>query len=218
MKDLAVLIEYVDNHLLPNLDIRSLNPSDPVVPKHVPEPWMLIGAGNYAAAFVHPDFPEHVIKVYAPERPGILEEVYVYSKIGKHPSFSECYYHTEKYLILKRLRGETLYSCINKGIPIPKKIINDIDKALRYAESRDLHPHDIHAKNVMMNQGQGLVVDISDFLKKEDCSLWNDFKKAYYKIYLPFFFKYHPPVPEFVLNAVRKGYKLFKSFSKKINR
>lgn len=210
MNDVATLINYIDNNLLPNIDIQSVNPLDPIIANHIPDPWILLGVGNYAAGLIHPDFPEYVVKIYAPGRPGIEEEIEVYSKIKKHPSFSECFYHSENYLILKRLEGETLYTCINKGIQIPEQVINDIDEALEYAKSLGLHPHDVHAKNVMIVKNRGVVVDISDFTKLENCSLWEDFKKAYYKIYLPLFYKPHPAVPEFCLNMVRRSYRFFK--------
>lgn len=210
MSDLDNLIDYVDNKLLPNIDIKSVRPFDPIVVKNVPEPWILLGVGNYAAGLIHPDFPEYVIKIYAPGRLGIKEEVEVYKKIKSHPSYSECFYHAENYLILKRLNGKTLYSCINEGIPITESVINDIDEALKYARSLGLNPHDVHVKNVMIVGERGVVVDISDFTKSKRCFLWEDFKKAYYKIYLPLFYKSHPAISEFYLNIIRRGYRLFK--------
>lgn len=208
MSDVSTLIHYVENKLLSNIEMESVRSFDPIVVHNIPELWILLGVGNYAAGLTHVDFPEYVVKIYAPERPGIKEEVEVYRKIKSHPSYSECVYHTETYLILKRLKGKTLYSCINEGIQIPKSVINDIDEALEYARSIGLNPHDVHAKNVMMVEDRGVVVDVSDFTKSKKCVLWEDFKKAYYKIYVPLFYKYHPPIPELYLNIIRKGYRL----------
>lgn len=216
MSELVTLISYVDNKLLPNIDMKSVCPFDPIVVESVPEPWILLGVGNYAAGLTHPEFPEYVVKIYAQGRPGIKEEVEVYSKIKSHPSYSECYYYTENYLILKMLKGKTLYACINEGIQIPESVIKDIDEALKYAKSVGLNPHDVHAKNVMIIEGRGIVVDVSDFNKAEECVLWKHFKKAYYKIYLPLFYKSHPAIPEFYLNTIRKGYRLFKRKKKRI--
>lgn len=210
MNDVNTLIDCVNNSLLPYIDIKSVHPFNPIVVNNVPDPWILLGVGNYAAGLTHPKFPEYVIKIYAPGRPGIVEEVEVYNKIKKHPSFSECFYHAENYLILRRLKGKTLYACINEGIQIPEQVIKDIDAALEYARSLGLNPHDVHAKNVMIVEGKGVVVDISDFTKSENCSLWEDFKKAYYKIYLPLLYRYHPAIPEFYLNIIRRTYRLFK--------
>lgn len=210
MRDLEILIDYIDNELLPNMSIKSICPFDPIVVDYVPKPWILLGVGNYAAGLSHPDFPEYVVKIYAPGRPGIKEEIAAYNKIKSHQSYSQCFHSTENYLILKRLRGKTLYSCINEGIQIPESVIKDIDEALKYAKGLGLNPRDVHAKNVMIVEGRGVVVDISDFTKSGKCVLWKHFKKAYYKIYLPLVYKSHPPIPEFYLNLIRKGYRLFK--------
>ncbi|WP_238885277.1 serine/threonine protein kinase [Clostridium sp. YIM B02551] len=214
MSDVTKLVHNIDNKLLPNIDIKSLNPHDPIVVNALPEPWLLLGVGNYAAGIIHPDFSEYVVKIYAPGRPGIKEEVEVYNRINEHPSFSKCFYYTDNYLILKRLNGETLYNCINKGIQIPERIIKDIDYALVYAKNLGLSPHDVHAKNVMIVDGKGVVVDVSDFLKLETCTHWADFKKAYYSIYIPFFYKRHPAIPNFCLNFIRKSYRSFNALFK----
>lgn len=62
----------------------------------------------------------------------------------------------------------------------------------------------------MIGKDRGVVVDISDFIKVKECFLWEDFKKAYYKIYLPLFYKSYPAIPEFYLNIIRRGYRLFR--------
>lgn len=210
MNELSALIDCVDNILLPNIEIKSVCAFDPIVVGQIPQPWVVLGTGNYAAGLTHPDFPEYVVKLYAPGRPGIKEEVEVYGRIQNHPSYSKCFYHTENYLIVKRFKGKTLYSCINEGIQIPEQVIHDIDEALKYARSLGLNPHDVHAKNVMLVEGRGVIVDISDFYKLKECSLWEDFKKAYYKIYLPLLYNSHPAIPEFYLNIIRRGYRLLK--------
>ena len=87
-----------------------------------------------------------MIKVYAPGRPGLTEEVEVYRRLGIHPAFSQCLYAGENFLVLKRLYGTTLYDCLHKGIPIPEQVIQDIDDALHYARSRGLFPHDVHGR------------------------------------------------------------------------
>ena len=217
MSTLSTLIEFIDNKLIPNLGMKSVRPFDPIVVSYVPDPWILLGVGNYAAALTHPDFSEYVVKIYAPGRPGIKEEVEAYEKIKSHPAYSQCFYHTENYLILKRLKGKTLYTCIKEGIQIPKSVIIDIDEALDYARSLGLNPHDVHVKNVMIVKDKGVVVDISDFTETTKCRLWDDCKKSYYKVYLPFFYKYHPAIPELYLNLVRKSYRLYKKTKKKFN-
>ncbi|MEM9766597.1 MAG: serine/threonine protein kinase, partial [Cyanobacteria bacterium P01_D01_bin.71] len=49
--------------LLPELRLTSLEPHNPVVVEFLPSPWQCLGAGNYAAVFWHPDYPEQVVKV-----------------------------------------------------------------------------------------------------------------------------------------------------------
>ncbi|WP_051620917.1 serine/threonine protein kinase [Paenibacillus sp. UNC451MF] len=201
------LIDLVEQQLLPQLNIESVYPHDPIVVHHVPKPWKLLGAGNYAAVVSHPDFSDMAVKVYAPGRPGLEDETEVYRLLGKHPAYSECYHTGECYLILRRLSGITLYNCILRGIPIPRRVIDDIDSALDYARRKGLNPHDVHGKNVMLKDGRGIVVDVSDFLKEESCSMWDDLKTAYDRFYFPVL--HHMPVPEFLLTAVRKGYRWF---------
>jgi hypothetical protein len=206
------LLESIYQQLLPSLQIESVNPRNPIKVSYLPQPWRLLGKGNYAAVVYHPDYPDSVVKIYAPGRPGYEEEVKVYQRLGSHPAFSECLYAKDGFLVLKRLYGTTLYDCMQLGLPIPKQVIRDIDEALKYAQSRGLHPHDVHGRNVMMHQGKGLVVDISDFLHQESCSKWNNLKKAYYCLYLPVFYPLRLRVPYFALDMIRKCYRLGSSF------
>ncbi len=204
---ISQLVGSIQFELLPKLRIKSVNPHDPIEVGHIPNPWKLVGAGNYAAVFYHPSHPHLVVKIYAPGRPGFDQEVEVYRRLGYHPAFSECFYAKNGYLILRRLYGTTLYDCMNLGIPIPRKVIQDIDKALDYARNRGLFPHDIHGRNVMMYEGRGLVVDISDFMEEEECSKWENLKRAYYLLYRPFISPLRLKVPYSVLNVVRKSYR-----------
>jgi hypothetical protein len=205
------LIEAIEQTLLLDLSIESCDPHDPIVVHHVPAPWQVLGMGNYAAVFTHPSYPDEVVKVYAPGRPGFEEEREVYDRLGVHPAFSQCVYAQNGLLVLKRLQGVTLYDCMHRGIRIPKQVIQDIDQALDHARDRGLHPHDVHGRNVMMFQGRGYVVDVSDFLHEETCSAWTDLKRAYYWVYRPILCPLRIRVPYFLLNAVRKTYRWLRS-------
>ncbi len=209
-EDLDRAIESIHQELLPNLKMESPNPHNPVIVHQVLEPWQLLGTGNYAGVFSHSDCCDLVVKVYALGRLGWEEEVEVYRRLGSHPAFSECFYAENNFLVLKRLYGVTLYDCMHRGLKIPKQVIEDIDRALEYARSRGLYPHDVHGRNVMMSNGRGLVVDVSDFLKKEPCFAWEDLKKAYYWLYLPLFSWHRLPLPYFILDLVRTSYRLFR--------
>ena len=210
-EDLNQLIASIERELLPNLQLRSIHAHNPVVVDRVAQPWQLLGTGNYAAVFYHSVYPDLVVKIYAPGREGWSEEVEVYRRLGAHPAFSRCLYARENFLVLQRLHGITLYDAMHKGLAIPRQVIEDIDLALEYARSRNLNPHDIHGRNVMMSsEGKGLVVDISDFLKLEPCRLWSDLKTAYAWFYLPLFSKYRSPLPYFVLDLVRGSYRTWR--------
>lgn len=212
--NILYLIACIQQELLPTLHLESKEPHNPIVVHQVPLPWICLGAGNYAAVFAHPDFPEQVVKVYAPGRPGITDEVEVYRRLGHHPAFSECYASGANFLVLKRLHGITLYDCLHSGVLILPQVILDIDEALDYARSRGLFPHDVHGRNVMMSSGRGLVVDISDFLHQSPCLAWQDLKLAYRWIYRPIFWHLCLRVPYILLDGVRAGYRLFVYFSR----
>jgi hypothetical protein len=207
---LKAFVELIERGLLQGLQIESLDPREPVVVHDLNPPWEIIGTGNYAAVLLHPQFSKYVVKIYAPGREGLSKEAEVYRKLGRHPAYSECCYVGGCYLILKRIKGITFYDCIKKGIHIPAQAIVDIDLALQYARERGLNPHDVHAKNVMLSSGRGQVVDVSDFLKEEPCTMWDDFKEAYDKLYVPFMYRKPFPVPRPVLEVIRKLYRLFR--------
>lgn len=204
---MSQFLQLVYHKLLPQLQIHSPNPDDPVVADYVPEPWHLLGCGNYAAVLYHPDYADRIVKVYAPGRPGIEEEAEVYRRLGSHPAYSECYGRGDNFLVLRRLYGVTLYDCLHDGQRIPKGVIQDIDRALAYARQQGLRPHDVHGRNVMMAEEGGLVVDVSDFLKREDCGAWRDLRRAYYWIYRPLIAPFGIPIPYSVINLIRVGYR-----------
>jgi hypothetical protein len=209
------LIDCIYQSLLPHIQLESRDPHHPVVVHRVPAPWQLVGVGNYAAVFCHPSAPTLVVKVYAPGRPGFCEEVEAYRRLGSHPAFSECFYADQGFLILKRLYGITLYDCLPRGLVIPHQVIRDIDQALNDARNCGLRPHDVHGRNVMVQEGRGLVVDISDFLKAGSCSTWDDLKKAYYWLYCPLIAPLRLRIPYSLLNGVRVVYRLFRRIARR---
>ncbi|HLN65625.1 MAG TPA: hypothetical protein VK464_29210 [Symbiobacteriaceae bacterium] len=62
---------------------------------------------------------------------------------------------------------------------------------------------------LMTADGRGLVADISDFLEPESDGKWEDLKRAYYKFYRPWFYRHPVPIPLWVLNVIRKSYRLY---------
>ncbi|ESA33899.1 serine threonine protein kinase [Leptolyngbya sp. Heron Island J] len=214
-RSINTLVATIDQHFRPYLCLESVRPHDPVEVRYMPAPWKLLGTGNYAAVFNHPNYPELVVKMYAPGRPGFEDEVEVYRRIGSHPAFSQCFYARDNFLILKRLQGVTLYNCLNRGFRIPSQVISDIDRALDYARSRGLRPHDVHGKNVMMHEGEGLVVDISDFLREGSGLAWDDLKKFYYWVYRPLLSPLRIRIPLTLLDISRRVYRLLRTLLKR---
>lgn len=195
---------------LQEVKLESESPDDPVVVRHIPEPWALVGTGNYAAVFEHPDFPDIVVKVYAPGRPGIQEEAAVYEKLGDSPYFPACYMIGENFLALKRMRGIPLFDCVRYGIPIPRQVIDDVEQAIQEARAKGLYPQDIHGKNVLMYQGRGYLIDVSDYGRERQDTKWQDLRKAYDRFYEPYLRDRGWKIPLWLLNAIRKGYRLYK--------
>lgn len=202
----------IERELLPNIDLIVNCPHDPIKVINRSLTWKTIGTGNYAAVFVHYERPDWVVKVYGRNHAEIKKEIEVYKKMGKHEAYSTLYAYGDHYLVLKRLRGITLFNAAIEGVPIHESVMEDVENAINYAKSVGLNPYDVHGKNIVMNENKGYIVDISDFYKKGYCSKWHDLKKAYDKIYLTFLYRYHPPIPLFVMEAVRKGYRLYKRY------
>lgn len=205
------LQQVIEERLLPALRLESPDPHDPVQVRILPSPWAVVGTGNYAAVLAHPDWPEWVVKVYAPGRPGLEREAAVYARLGNHPGFGQLIGRGEGYLVLKRLRGSTLYECLQKGIFIPPQAIKDVDEALTWARQRGLHPHDVHAKNVILQDGRGVVADVSDFLEPEEDKKWQHLRKAYCRFYQPLWHRFRLPVPNWALWLIRKAYRALAS-------
>lgn len=207
-------IKLIGNELLPNIHLSTTGPFDPIIVKNFSHTWKTIGSGNYAGVFLHQSNPKWVVKVYGRKPEELIKEVEVYKKLGQHESFSTLIDYDENYLILKRIDGMNLFDAVVKGIRIPESVIHDVNEGIEYARSVGLNPFDVHGKNVVMSDGRGYIVDVSDFYKQGKCRKWDDLKKAYYKIYLPFIYKFHPPIPFFIVNSVRKGYRLYRKITK----
>ena len=207
---LPQLVRRINNQLFPGLRIHGPDPHDPVQVLSVPPLWRTLGCGNYAAVLYHPSHPELVVKVYAPGRAGWAQEAEVYRRLGTHPAFTQCFHVGEGYLILGRLHGITFYDCLLQGVPIPPRAMADIDSALAYAGRRGLHGHDVHGRNVMVHQGRGLIVDVSDFLNPEPCRSWQDLRWSYHTFYRPLIAPLRLRVPGAALDGVRRGYRHYR--------
>jgi hypothetical protein len=74
-----------------NAVIISKDEFDPVAVVSCPEPWRILGCGNYAAVFAHPLYKDYVVKIYGRAVQGIKDEIEVYGRLGSHPAYSECH-------------------------------------------------------------------------------------------------------------------------------
>lgn len=210
-------VSQIKHELLPFIELRSENPFDPIHVFNQSKSWKTVGCGNYAAVFVHDEKPEWVTKVYGRSPEELTKEMGVYKKLGNHKAFSCLYAYGENYLVLKKLEGITLFNAIVKGEQIPESVIKDVDEGLQYARSVGLNPYDVHGKNVVMKDGHGYIVDISDFYKSGYDSKWDDLKKAYELIYKPFLYKRHPSISFAVVDRIRKVYRSYKRLKRKLN-
>ncbi len=207
--------ELIEQELIPSISLESKKPHDPIVVDNTPKGWTCIGTGNYAAVFVHVSEPNLVVKVVVRESEGLEKEANVYKRLGDHPAYSKLIHSGLNYLVLKRIEGITLYDALAKGVRIPENVINDINKALEYAMNRGLNPIDVHGKNVMMKDGRGYVVDVSDFYKVGKDEKWNDLVKAYYGIYIKTLYKYPIKIPFIFLDLLRHSYRFYKKTKRK---
>lgn len=207
-------IQLIENELLPRIHLKQASLYNPIIVNNQSNTWKTIGSGNYAGVFTHNSHPEMVVKVYGRRPEELQKEIEVYKKLGNHASFSTLYGYGETYLVLKKIEGVTLFEAVVKGMQIPISVIDDIDQGLEYARSVGLNPFDVHGKNVVMFKGRGYIVDVSDFYKLGYCRKWDDLKKAYYKIYKPFLYKFHPPIPFFIVDGIRKGYRMYRKLKR----
>lgn len=190
-----------------HVQVVSVNPRDPVHVRTQPDAWRCIGVGNSAAVFQPKDHPELAIKVYAQGFESVAEEeAAIYEQLGHSPYFPEFYGRGDDYLMIGYRQGRNIYDCLLQGVYIPEQVIQDVEAAISYARERGLNPSDIHVKNVLVHEGRGYLVDVSDYRKEGECRRWESLKQAYYDYYLDL---YRPglAVPSWVLETIRKWYK-----------
>ncbi|CAH2713202.1 hypothetical protein BACCIP111895_00337 [Neobacillus rhizosphaerae] len=208
-------IDLIEQELLTQIHLSTDSPFDPIIVNNRSNSWKTIGSGNYAGVFFHQADPKKVVKVYGRNPKDLKKEIEVYKRLGEHESYSTLYAYGDTYLVLKKIEGITLFDAVVNGVQIPKHVIEDIDKGLDYARTVGLNPFDVHGKNVVMFEGRGYIVDVSDFYKQGYCRKWDDLKKAYYKIYRPYLYKHHLPIPFFIVDGVRKGYRMYRRMKKR---
>jgi hypothetical protein len=143
-----------------------------------------IGIGTDAAVFYYPDTPEYAYKVYSAKA---LEkkdaEAEIYKQLAGSPYFPRCYGVGPNYLVLSFEQGVTLYDCLLYGIPVPEQVIQDVEEAREFVRSRGLNPRDIHLKNVLLQDGRGKVLDVSEYVKEGNDNRWEHLVWSYKHFY-----------------------------------
>lgn len=143
-----------------------------------------IGIGTDAAVFVYDPLPGYAFKVYADEALRKRdEEEQVYLALGHSPYFPVYYGKGDRYIVISLEQGPTLYDCLAQGIEIPRRVLEDVEEARRYARSKGLNPRDIHLKNVLMQDGRAKLLDVSEYRKPGNDRRWEHLLLAYRLVY-----------------------------------
>ena len=158
--------------------------NEPVTIEYIPSGLSLVGYGTDAVVVRHQDLQDRVFKVFADDRlHKVDQEFNVYQKLGESLYFARCYQKGDNYLLLSYEQGMNLYECLCEGIEIPEQVIIDVERARREVRLKGLNPRDIHLKNVLLQQGRGKLLDVSEYLKPGNDRRWDDLVEAYYEFY-----------------------------------
>ncbi len=164
-----------------------------------------MGVGTDAAVFRHRELTDVVFKVYSSQATVKKEtEESVYLRLGKSPYFPALYGKGSNYIVLSYEEGITLFDCLVEGIEVPEQAIQDVEEARRYTRSIGLNPRDIHLKNVLLQQGRGKVIDVSEYARPGNDQRWEHLLWGYRFIY-PYL--RGRKVPVWVLEAIKRFYK-----------
>ncbi|MGM0873228.1 MAG: protein kinase family protein [Bacillota bacterium] len=165
-----------------------------------------IGTGRSACVFKIKG-TNKVIKVFPPQFIHIAQiESDIYRMLTDIDYFPTIYETGPNFLTMDYIKGETLFSCLNKGIPIDVKHIKEVDHILDLVRKAGLNPSDIHLRNIIITPDNKIkMIDVARFKQKKHCTQWEDLKNAYFCYYQhPLFPK---KFPESILNLVAALYK-----------
>ena len=165
-----------------------------------------IGEGRSAFVFKI-QATNKVLKVFFPTYLKVAkEEAEIYKVLADTPSYPSMYDSGKNYLVIDYIEGNTLFSCLEKGISITIENIIEIDYALKLARNKGLNPSDVHLRNIIITpEGTIKMIDVARFRQTKNCSQWIDIKAAFYKLYLHRMFP--KKIPTFILNLVALLYK-----------
>lgn len=164
--------------------VKSNGDNEPVSIWNENDDLRCIGIGTDAAVFHYEKLPYYAYKVYSEESLKKKDiEASVYEQIKDIPFFPQCYGSGRNYIILSYEEGPTLYDCLLQGIDIPKQVIDDVNEARKLLISKGLNPRDIHLKNVILQNGRGKVLDVSEYVLPGNDFRWEHLEWAFYHIY-----------------------------------
>ncbi|EXX88464.1 serine/threonine protein kinase [Paenibacillus darwinianus] len=178
--------------------------NEPVVIAGMTEGVQCIGIGTDAAVFTCDSAPGYAFKLYSDIALNKKEiEAGVYERLAGIPYFPHCFGDGRNYLVLSLESGTTLYDCLVQGVPIPEQAILDVEEARALVRSRSLNPRDIHLKNVILQNGRGKVLDVSEYVLEGNDNRWEHLVWAYRLFYKMIEGR---KIPVWALEAVKNGY------------
>ncbi|WJM09422.1 serine/threonine protein kinase [Paenibacillus sp. PK1-4R] len=166
-----------------------------------------IGTGTDAAVFTYDGLPQYAFKMYSDHALDKLEnEKQVYEQLKGLPYFPTYYGSGRNVLVISFEPGDTLLECLEKGIPVPEQVMLDVDAAREAVRSRGLNPRDIHLKNVILQNGRGKVIDVSEYIQDGNDNRWEHLVWAYHNIYPRI---KGTPISPRMLQTIKWGYNQF---------
>jgi predicted Ser/Thr protein kinase len=172
------------DHLLRSVRIRSREKNQPVHILEHSEQLQCIGKGTDAAVFKFQELPELAFKVYSNE--SILKkevEAKVYKQLEGSSFFAQYYGSGDNYIVISYEQGINLYDCLLRGIPVPSQVFLDVEEAIHQVVQIGLNPRDIHLKNVLLQNGRGKVLDVSEYGRAGNDRRWEHLVWAYHHVY-----------------------------------
>lgn len=189
---------------LSSMEVMKQGTNDPVTIEGESNDLRCIGIGTDAAVFVYEPLPHYAYKLYAAEAlPKKEAEIRVYRSLQGSPYFPKFYGAGERYVAISRESGMTLYDCLLYGVPVPRQVIDDVEAARSFVREKGLNPRDIHLKNVLLQNGRGKVLDVSEYIQSGNDRRWEHLLWAYDNVYPLIEGK---KLPLWVLEAVKNGY------------
>ncbi|WP_106767449.1 serine/threonine protein kinase [Paenibacillus faecalis] len=178
--------------------------NDPVMIEGGSDELHCIGIGTDAAVFVYEPMPAYAYKLYAEDALHKKEaEITVYRQLAGNPYFPMFYGAGDLYVVISRERGITLYDCLLYGVPVPRQVIDDVEVARAFVREKGLNPRDIHLKNVLLQDGRGKVLDVSEYIQPGNDMRWEHLVWAYDNVYPLLEGR---KIPAWVMEAVKNGY------------